>query len=512
MKVLLVDPPGKNKGFNTGLGFLAAVLQPDHEVRVLDLNNIEVGMCGDPNPDPPLTELEALTREEIRTFAPDVFGISIKTFTADISRHLFKWAGEAKPGLVRVAGGPHIILDGFRYVRDTKVEFGVQGEGEYVLPQLVNALAGGSSVDKVTGLLRWEEGSLVQNPESDLIEELDTLPLPDYSRFTSVISNGGKLRQYPILTSRGCPFKCSYCSMPTIMGRRWRFHSPERVVEELKYARDRYGAESFTVVDDNLTLNLHRIDAISDMIIESGLTMPWNSMNGIRADRLTPESARKMADSGCYHVWIGIESADPYVFDTINKGEEFEDVKRGIRILKEAGIGVGGFFIVGLPNSTREADLKSVEFVRELGIDAWWFQFVPYPYTPANDWVQTDDTVKILRPAEGALQFGGGDIEPVFETGNYSKEERMRTYDEIHIRMGFYDRLFEPARGQIYNLGRVFSKVASHGPGAIADLGKFALTYNAKRTLRFLKKTLGVDAQRRSGAEPFQPMKANQQA
>src|SRR6185436_3198241 len=148
MKVLLVDPPGKNKGFNTGLGYLAAVLKPDAEVRVLDLNNIEVGMCGDPNPDPPLSELEAITREELRTFQPDVFGISIKTFTSDISSYLFKWAAEELPGTARVAGGPHVILDGFRYVRDTKVEYGVQGEGEFVFPQLVRALAGkGSPVE-----------------------------------------------------------------------------------------------------------------------------------------------------------------------------------------------------------------------------------------------------------------------------------------------------------------------------------------------------------------------------
>ncbi len=510
MRVLLVDPPGKNKGFNTGLGYLAAVLNPDHEVRVLDLNNIEVGMCGDPNPDPPLSELEEIARRELREFQPDVFGISIKTFTADVSRYLFRWAGEERPGMARVAGGPHVILDGFRYVRDTKVEYGVQGEGEYVFPNLVKALATAGDVSKVTGLLRWEDGQLIQNPESDLIEELDTLPLPDYSQFTSVLSAGGRMRQYPILTSRGCPFKCSYCSMPTIMGRRWRFHSPERVVEELRFAKEKYGAESFTVVDDNLTLNLHRIDAISDQIIESGLVMPWNSMNGIRADRLTPESAQKMAHSGCYHVWIGIESADPHVFDTINKGEEFEDVKQGIRILKNAGIGVGGFFIVGLPNATREADLKSVDFVRELGIDAWWFQFVPYPYTPANDWVQTDATVTILRPAEGALQFGGGDIEPVFETSSYDKTERMRTYDDIHIKMGFYDRLFEPTRGQLANLWRVYKKVAPHGPVQLVDLGRFALTYNAKRTVRQLQRTFGVAA--RSVAEPFQPMKANQQS
>ena len=492
MRVLLVDPPGKNKGFNTGLGFLSAVLKPEHDVMVLDLNNIQAGLCGDANPELSLPELEAITKEAIRRFRADILGISIKTFTAEISRHLFRWAAEAQAGIVRVAGGPHLTLDGFRYVRDTGVEYGVQGEGEYVFPQLAAALRDGRSTGGIKGLLSWEDGDLVQGLESDLIEQLDALPFPDYSSFSSVAGRGGRMEQYPILTSRGCPFKCSYCSMPTIMGRRWRHHSPERIVAELKRAREIYGARSFTVVDDNLTLDLRHVEAICDQILQAGLAMPWNSMNGIRADRLTAGTATKMRASGCYHVWIGIEAADRELFDTINKGEQIEDVKRGIRTLKQAGIGVGGFFIVGLPHATREKDLRTIDFVREMGIDAWWFQFVPYPYTPANDWVQTDSSVRILRPAEGALQFGSGDIEPVFETTAYSKQERMRTYDEIHIRMGFFDRLFDPGKGQWGNLRRVFRKVAPHGPGAMATFGTFILAHNVKKAARGARKAMGL--------------------
>lgn len=486
MRILLVDPPGKNKGLNTGLGYLAATLKRSHKIKVLDLNNIEMGLCGDPNPEMTINELESRITGAVDEFTPQLFGVSVKTFTAETSKYIFKFIKDKEPEILTIAGGPHITLDGSNFIRENKIDFGIQGEGEYTLLKLCDTMDGSGLTENIEGLFYWNHGQLTHNPKSTTIKDLDAIPLPCYDNFTSVISHGGILKEYPILTSRGCPYRCSYCSMPKIMGGKWRSHSPDRVIYELRNAKNKYHSTSFTVVDDNFTLNLTRVEKICDQLISSNLNIPWNSQNGIRADRISDHLALKMKRSGCRYVWIGIENADEKVFKTIDKGEELQNIKTGIKHLKAAGIRVGGFFIVGLPYSTKEADLKSVDFVKGLGIDGWWFNFVPYPYTEAWNWVQTHG--KILRSSNGALLYGTNSIEPVFETEEYSKESRIQAYNEIHIKLKYFDRLADPSLKQWDKWRRVFTVAKPYGHRTILWLLIFILKYNARLVMEKIKR------------------------
>jgi radical SAM superfamily enzyme YgiQ (UPF0313 family) len=481
VRILLVDPPGKNKGLNTGLAYLSAVLAERHEVTVLDLNNLNIGSCGDPNPDMSINELEDRIIQVVDDFQPALFGVSVKTFTAGISKHILKYIKARKPEILTVVGGPHITLDGSSYMQQDSADFGILGEGEYAFLELCNSLEKNESIENLEGLLFWQYGSMRRNPQGNPIKDLDALPLPSYDSFTSVAANESNILEYPILTSRGCPFRCSYCSMPQIMGRKWRSHSPRRVIDELKHAKEKYDSRSFTVVDDNFTLDLSRVEDIGDLLIHERINLPWTCQNGIRADRISEILARKMKRSGCRYVWIGIETADEEVFNTINKGERLEDIRTGIKRLKRAGIRVGGFFIVGLPYSKRESDLKSISFVKELAIDGWWFTFVPYPHTEAWDWVQTH--ARLLRSPDGALQFGTNDIEPIFETDDYSKEARMKTYDEIHIRLRHFDRLVDPSLSQRDKWPRVYEKLRPYGFLTISSFILFVLSRNLRSKL-----------------------------
>lgn len=486
MKILLVDPPGTNKGLNTGLGYLSAVLKDYHEVKVLDLNNISMGLCGDPNPEMPINELEERVIKAVNEFEPDFFGISVKTFTAEITKHILRFIKDNVPKLLTIVGGPHITLDGKSFSQDNYVDFAIQGEGEYTFVDLCGALEKDEGVENIEGVYYWKNGELIHNPRSNTIKNLDAIPFPCYDNFSSIMDNNGIIKEYPILSSRGCPYSCSYCSMPSIMGQKWRSHSTERVIQELKQARQKYGCTSFTVVDDNFTLNLKRVESICDKLVTERLGLPWNSQNGIRADRISKGLAIKMKASGCQFVWIGIESADENVFNQINKGEKLEDIKTGILHLKAAGIRVGGFFITGLPYSTKETDLKSIEFVKEQRIEGWWFNFVPYPHTRAYDWVQTHG--RILRPIEGALQFGTSNIEPVFETEEYIKEDRIKTYNEIHIKLKCFDRLTDPSLTSWHKWIKIFKMVSAYGSVAILSLFIFILKHNMKLVIKGIKK------------------------
>jgi anaerobic magnesium-protoporphyrin IX monomethyl ester cyclase len=482
MRILLADPPGKNKGLNTGLGYLSALLKARHDVRVLDLNNIEMGLCGDPNPEVPISELEARIRRAMDDFDPQVFGLSVKTFSTDICRHILKRVETHRPRVTTIVGGPHITLDGISFIQENAIDFGVQGEGEYTALQLCDALEDNRPVENVKGLIYWRNGQPALTQAAEAIRDLDALPFPFYDHFSSVSDYGGSIPEYPLLTSRGCPYQCSYCSMPQIMGEKWRAHSPSRVIQELHHAKEKYGSTRFTIVDDNFTLNLSRVENICDRLISDHLKLTWNSQNGIRADRIDRDLATKMRRSGCRHVWIGIESADEKVFAAINKGERLDSIRKGIGHLKKAGIRVGGFFIVGLPESTRESDLKSIDFAKKNGIDGWWFNFVPYPRTTAMKWVQAHG--RWLRPLHGALQYGAGRIEPVFDTPEYPKEARIKTYDEIHIRLRLFARLADPSLKPFLRWRRVFKKIAPKGLPAIASFFVFLLEYYVRIALR----------------------------
>ncbi len=478
MKILLVDPPGKNKGLNSGLGYLSALLQEFHDLRILDLNNVQMGSCGDPNPEMPWGELEKKISEALDEFNPELFGISVKTNTADLASRIFNSVQSQKPKLMTVAGGPHITLDGFYFLRENNIDFGIHREGEYSFCELCSAIENNKKIEDIKGLFYRKNNSLLQTPERDPINELDNIPFPLYENFTSVISNNGIVDEYPILTSRGCPFRCSYCSMPVIMGRVWRSHSPQRVIAELKHAQQKYRSTSFSVVDDNFSLNTERAKQICDILIEKKMNLPWTIQNGIRADRIDKDLAEKMKYAGCRYVWIGVETADEQVFKSINKGAALSQIEKGIANLKHAGIRVGSFFILGLPKSTRKSDLKSVDFVRKHGIDGWWFNFVPYPHTSAWDWVETHG--KRLRTSEGAFQFGANDRGPVFETEEYPKDIRKKTYDDIHIKLGYFDRLVDPSTRQIEKWTRVMKIVRPHGLGAVLSLFIFVVKYNLR--------------------------------
>ena len=338
LRILLVDPPGRNKGLNTGLGYLASVLKAEHTVAVLDLNNIEIGLCGDPNPEMPESELRDRIGTAIREFEPDLVGLSVKTFTVGRAREILACLKGGGSDVKTLVGGPHITLDGNQFVRAEGADFGFRGEGEYAVPELCRAVETGKPPDGVAGCFYWEEGRLSYNEAGEMIEDLDTLPYPSYEDFSSVRANGGRLGEYPLLSSRGCPYKCSYCSMPKIMGRRWRSHSSDRVLDELQRAKRDYGSTSFTVIDDNFTLDLQRVEEIVDQLIAKNIGLPWSSQNGIRADRISLELARKMKRSGCKYVWVGVESADEAVFRAIHKGETLEEIEKGIGHLKTAGI------------------------------------------------------------------------------------------------------------------------------------------------------------------------------
>jgi len=412
-KVLLINPPGwQNESTNLGLAYLASTLtQAGYQTLILDINRY------------PLSDLRLIQR--IREYSPNVIGISVKTATANSGGYIAKLLSPVCPDAVVVAGGPHLTLCAESYMNDFPIfDYGVMGEGEKHLVELVDRLFSDSPVEDINGLVYRVDGRVQINtwcPPDDL----DDLPWPD---FDSIEGFDWLDFRYPILTSRGCPFQCIYCCVNKLTGsRKWRSRSAPNVVDELEHVYQTRGIRSFEVWDDNFTLNIKRSKEICREIIDRKLNMSWYCHNGIRADRIDKELALLMKQAGCTSVAFGIESGNPQTFDSIKKGEPLTAVIEAVKLVKEVGIKAVGYFIIGLPGDTLEKFIETVRFQRSLQLDHYTYgMLIPYPQTEVWDMVKSRGNFFCEITS---TQHFSHDIVPIsFEMPDFPKQDMVRAF------------------------------------------------------------------------------------
>ena len=426
MKLLFLDPPGyQHQGYNLGLAMLCGALAGEgHQTLIFDRNE-----GGD-------------MEQVIAAFSPQVIGVSIKTATYSAGIRVAEQAAAIQPDALMVAGGPHPTIEPEDVLNGTRaVNVALSGEAEAAIVQLTRSLdqlgqrelqqqcsisRGGveplellEALSGVGGIAyRGGSGQIIKNPV-EVINDLDSLAFPRLESFINVDAGS---RPYHLMTSRGCPFRCAYCSVRSIAGRRLRTRSVEHVVEELLFARSCYGVDGFEIDDDNFTLKLERAKMFCEVLIQRRVDLPWYLPNGIRAEMLDSELAYLLAKANCHTVALGIESADPGVLRAIHKGMSPEVVRRAVKLLHHEGIRVMGFFIVGLPSSDLESDLRTINFERNLDLDDRIYNaYVPYPCTEGYEWAEKHG--RFLADYRDALHFSDRE-ETVFETDKYPAAQR----------------------------------------------------------------------------------------
>ena len=410
MKIVLVDPPGVQQGLNVGLGYIvSSLVNAGHDGKVLDLNNSSI--C------------EGAWIKMIREYDPRVIGFSIKNATyfnaVELAGKIKKEFGD----IILVAGGPYVTLAGHDFFNDASFfDYAIIGEGEKIFPKLCDAVEAGRKAN-IKGIISKDKPQKNANPV--FVEDLDDLAPPNYELFGNNDDTIKNIR-YPVVTSRGCPYNCIYCSVCAISGRKWRTRSIRRVTDEITEAKNKHAIKGFEILDDNFTLDVERAKIFCKTLIKEKNDLPWSCPNGIRTDRLDEELASLMKESGCDLVMVGVESGDEEVFKEIDKGETLADIERGIKILKDAGIRVGGYFIIGLPGDNLQATEKSVEFAKKNKLDPAHFNMLsPYPKTKMWDWIQENG--RMLEDYRLGRHFLGKPI-PVFETDDFTTEERVKAY------------------------------------------------------------------------------------
>jgi len=234
-------------------------------------------------------------------------------------------------------------------------------------------------------------GQVVHNPGRPLCKDIENIPWPAYhlfkiERYTNLqpLTDGldPQARAYTLVTSRGCPYQCIYCSKP-ITGNTWRARSPEDVVAEWRYLVEEMGATEIGITDDVWNLKLDRAKEICRLLVANRLNhVPWVTVHGMRADHTDAELFQLMKQAGCKRVGFGVESGNQAVLDSIKKRQALDDVRQAFRAAKAAGLQTMGFFIFGLPADTEGSMDDTIRFALELDPDLANFMIAaPYPGT-----------------------------------------------------------------------------------------------------------------------------------
>jgi radical SAM superfamily enzyme YgiQ (UPF0313 family) len=303
----------------------------------------------------------------------DFVGVSTLTSTAPQSYRLADRIREA--GIPVAIGGTHVTFlpnEGLQHG-----DFVVRGEGEFAFQELIDAIQAGEGFEKIQNLSFVEDGLPVHVPERPKIANLDVNPIPDYPLIHGWKPGG----VVSVATSRGCPFSCTFCSVPGMYGHAFRTHSIDRVIDELKARRD---APYVFFADDIFTANKKRIKELLTRMIREGLTPEWGAQ--VRSETVDdPELLQLMKDSRCFNVYVGFESINPRTLKLFQKKQDVDKINRAIDRFHEQNIRIHGMFVVGSDEDDVETIYATAKFAKQRKIDSVQFMILtPIPGSP--DW------------------------------------------------------------------------------------------------------------------------------
>jgi anaerobic magnesium-protoporphyrin IX monomethyl ester cyclase len=272
---------------------------------------------------------------------------------------------------------------------------------------------------------------------------MDSLPYPAFHllpwrKYKPHPPHGMSLPFGAMLTSRGCPYRCAYCSKP-VFGSRYRAQNPERVVEELAYLQKRFGVREIAFYDDTFTIDKKRVHAIADKIIAKKLKIAWTCET--RVNLVDKELLTHMKQAGCYTVAYGIESASPEIIETIQKDTTISQVEKAVRTHKEIGLQVVGYFMIGSPGETPQTIQQTIDFAKKLKVDFAQFSITtPFPGTELYEIYKRRNPRNI--PWEKFVYAGTDNpASPVFESDNLSRQDIEKwvnhAYREFYLRPSY---------------------------------------------------------------------------
>lgn len=376
MKLLFLNPINRSYVVmpSLGLGYLASVaIRAGCEVKIL--NCIK----------------EKMTYEGFGRYigqeAFDVIGFQLFSYDLNSVRKHISIIRSVSPRSVVIAGGAHPSGDPagtMSYLKE--LDYAFQCEAEAGLPLLLDILSGGAGdFEAIPGLV-WRCGDIVRVNPPSFVQNLDDIPMPAWDLLLPETypeaPHGAFTKKFPtapIVISRGCPCKCTFCAGGSINGKRVRRRSVDNVIQELRCLAGR-GIREFHIEDENFTESRDFVFEFCDRLNSEGLGMSWSLPSGIRIDKIDRETLLAMARAGCYSLAIGIEFGSDRILEQTRKGYSVATVKEKLRLFKGVGIKVTGFFMFGLPGETLVEMKQTVRLSLALPLDRAQFNiFMPLP-------------------------------------------------------------------------------------------------------------------------------------
>lgn len=452
MRVLLIRPPYKRlKGyeelpsFSLGVGYLASVLEREgHKVGIYQGDNstgLGVGILPDE-----LTIFRERRRSHMRYlssleddghpvwrelrgiiegFSPDLVGVSVLTGEVGSALKVSRLAKEVNSSTAVAWGGAHPTFLAGDTLGYGGVDFIIRGEGEMTIVELCASLERGDPDPRsVRGISFIERDKVVHNPERDLIEDLDVLPVPG----AHLILRPEACRRMPfvgVMTSRGCPWKCAYCSSPMFWRRKVRFRSPDKIIDEIEHLTSFFGTRLVNFLDDNFTINSEYVTELCERMIEAKVNVSWLTMT--RADILEEKLLKLMKRAGLSGLSIGIESGSDRILGLIEKKVDLRQIREAYDLMYRNGITAGANFIIGFPEETLDDIRETFSLMRSLRTPSIIFNiFEPLPGSPL---LKRCVELGLVPERPDWIRFGAWPVNYFLK--NVSREEFERLSGEI---------------------------------------------------------------------------------
>lgn len=376
--------------------------------------------------------------DHLRKERPDFIGFSATTSSFLDGIRLATLAKECLPAVKVVFGGVHLSALRDRLLRDFPViDYGVVGEGEQTLQELMEADHDG--LRAIEGLLYRVRDDVVFTGFRNRMLDLDTLPFPAYGKLRGFpdsyklpLFNYPKAPNTTVITSRGCPYTCSYCDR-SVFRRTYRCHSPDYLIDLLSHLQRRFRIRHVNIYDDTFTLNRRRVIDFCERKIRSGLSMTFNC--AARTEQLDPEMLALLKRAGCWMISLGIETGDPELLRRHRSylphhalDDPLGDIRAMVHRIKKTGIRVKGLFMLGLPGETEESIERTMKYAFSLPLDEFnCSKLTPFPGAPLYNGIREHGSFVEDWKLMNALNF-------VFVPRGFTRERLEERYREFYRR------------------------------------------------------------------------------
>lgn len=324
-------------------------------------------------------------------------------------------------------------------------DFIIQGEGEFTLLELINTIEKGNKIEAVNGIVYKKNGIVTINTKRVVIKDLDELPMPawdlvDINAYKRIWAKNNQSLTLNLATTRGCPFKCNWCAKP-IYGNRYNAHSPEYIVKEITFLKEKFGVDQFWMCDDIFGLKPNWVQEFNAELQRKNLKISYYIQS--RVDLLLKQNTiEALAESGCNEVWVGAESGSQKILDAMDKGTKVEEIYQATQLIKAHKIKIAFFLQFGYLTETKEDIQKTIAMVKELLPDNIGIS-ISYPLPGTLFYEKVKEELKLKAnwtdSDDFEMMFNGS-----FDSNFYRKLQR------------FVHKEYRKSQG-IYNLRKLFA-------------------------------------------------------